>query len=747
MRRHDGAFCLLLALLLLAARVVIIDHRILSVTSIPLHDMFHGTAFVATSLHSLRLDGDIAWWNPISQLGYAQYYLGFFSPMAPTYGNVVFVAWSWLALGLAHLNVLVPEYIQYVVLNYLVFVLLAFVAFLWFCSQLFAHRATVALAGIVFAFSGIGLWNSAWFYFQEAFTFFFLAGTAIGALQRPVPARIALLALATVIQTASFNYWTLYNSWFALVLFGSYAAFHGNQVRRLGRRLLALVKRSWAWKAALVGTAITLVVWAGLIATVAGDQASAYDRFGQGFGIEDALEQIPGMVDFASRLFNPTADTTQRFSWQIMHNARYLGATLLPLLVLLTVQRWGRRERWLAASALGVAVVCVGHPLLLAVWTVIPGMNRIRHLFYFYTHHLQLLLLLLAAASLQSLLERRVRSTTRRALLRTAVGTAVMLAFVLVELVVASAWLPNQGAALGSAFSFTLLAGVSAVLLGRFVVAPTSVNRRVLVGTLLVLTAVDLTRYFWIIERADLEFTATKRFQAALAEPLPQEVQDAFRRPWPLPDLAGGFQGGLARVLPVESELWPNNRYVTSKRLFERVGVFGMLGIRVIGEPPPPPTEPTFFPSTRVVRGGDEVPSDDEQVDVSVLRVESEQVAPESAPGSRSRRTHEPLAYRFRKWSYNGFTIDIDVPGDGWLLLPQLFDPAWAILVDGRREQPARADHAFLAIPVSAGPRTITMDYRPLARSLYWPATVLLGLTCALLVGLAVASRQRLAGA
>ena len=50
----------------------------------------------------------------------------------------------------------------------------------------------------------------------------------------------------------------------------------------------------------------------------------------------------------------------------------------------------------------GILVVCLARPYLLAVWSFIPGMNRIQHEFYFYTHHLQLYLVLLAALAWNS---------------------------------------------------------------------------------------------------------------------------------------------------------------------------------------------------------------------------------------------------------------------------------------------------------------------------------------------------------
>src|SRR5438093_10283656 len=82
--RSPLAFCLLVAVGLLATRLAIVDYRFLIQTTLPPHDMYQGAAFFATNLHALRLEGDLAWWNPTAIFGYAQYYQSFLSPLAPT---------------------------------------------------------------------------------------------------------------------------------------------------------------------------------------------------------------------------------------------------------------------------------------------------------------------------------------------------------------------------------------------------------------------------------------------------------------------------------------------------------------------------------------------------------------------------------------------------------------------------------------------------------------------------------------
>lgn len=71
------------------------------------------------------------------------------------------------------------------------------------------------------------------------------------------------------------------------------------------------------------------------------------------------------------------------------------------------------------------------------------------------------------------------------------------------------------------------------------------------------------------------------------------------------------------------------------------------------------------------------------------------------------------------------------------MLLPQVLDAAWRIRVDGRRQTPVRAEYALMAVPVGPGPHTIAMRYRPLARTLYWPASGMLLVTSMVLAGVA----------
>jgi hypothetical protein len=61
--------------------------------------------------------------------------------------------------------------------------------------------------------------------------------------------------------------------------------------------------------------------------------------------------------------------------------------------------------------------------------------------------------------------------------------------------------------------------------------------------------------------------------------------------------------------------------------------------------------------------------------------------------------------------------VEAEVEGDGFVVLLDTYDPAWAARVDGRPERVRRANVAFMAVRVPAGRHVVELAYRP--RSLY----------------------------
>jgi hypothetical protein len=84
------------------------------------------------------------------------------------------------------------------------------------------------------------------------------------------------------------------------------------------------------------------------------------------------------------------------------------------------------------------------------------------------------------------------------------------------------------------------------------------------------------------------------------------------------------------------------------------------------------------------------------------------------------------FTYTWEEWRYNTFGVDMHAPQAGWLLIKQIYDPLWKLTLDGQPVQPVRANFVGMAIPLPQGQHQLRMDYRPIARSLYWPAGLVL---------------------
>jgi hypothetical protein len=701
LRRSPITFCLALAFALVVLRVVLHDHATFRLEVVPNHDMSQGFAFFATNIHSAALAGEPAWWNPIGGIGYAQYYQSFLSPLAPTTHHIVFILWSQMIRGLALVGVRLPEYHQYLVVNFLVLPFLAYAAWIAFTQQLFRRRTTIVLLAIAYAFSGIGLWHSAWFYFQEPFSVFLLLAAYLAAMRRPTPARLALLGLAAVLQATSFNYWTLYNLFFYGIVFAVHAWTHPPQLRRFGRRLAALFAGPLRWRAlAVTGLGLaTVATWGILLGSIVREQAGNYERIayrdrgeGEHFSMETAIGRAAELRHYTLELFNPTiAKAIDHYGFKTgrlsnpMHDARYLGCVLLPFLLLVPVMTWRRRERWLIVVAAGILVVCLASPMVAAAWKTIPMMDRIQHVFYFYSHYWQIVVLLLAGCGVDAALRRSLDAATRRRFIGVSVVLLTVTLVCCLVFAAVSHLFPYGDRILQANLLAATLTLFTAAAVMQSQLRPGAASRRLLALICVVLLTGDLTRYFREVSLLDRHFTP---HHVANPVPLPRSTQRLLRQAWPDPDRL--FDGGLAERAPIRNHFWPENNYLVAKRLLE----LGDLK-----------SEVTFAPETPLAFRRNAEP----QREVTAVR---------------------------RRWSYNRFEFEVTAPNDGWLLMRQLHDPCWHVSIDGQSSAISPANVVSMTTPISAGTHRVVLDYRPLARSLYGPACWLLeaSLAAALLV-------------
>lgn len=705
------AFCLLASVAAILLRFLLFESCLLRRTCVPNHDMSQGVAFFATNCHSLRLTGDIAWWNPISREGYAQYFQSFLSPLAPTPHHITFIIWAFGLRLLAWLNVGTPsEYLQYIVFNYILLPFLTYWALGEFARRLFRHRAAVLLVIVVYALSSIGLWNAAWFYFQESFTLFFLLGCFIRAMQRPGRAEIGLLAAAALVQLSSLNYWSIYNALFVLLFCGTYIAFHPREAPRLVVESFRLIQHDRSARIAISLAAVTAVMWMGLIASTAHEQGHSYLRTNIA---EPAASRIKSIRTFTAELFNPGIEIALEnypvksiFGGEPpIHNARYLGVTLLPLLALVPFLRWQRETAWLMMLAFELFVVCLAPPFLAGPVSKVPYLNHIQHLFYFYTAHWQLLVVLLAARGLDASLGSMDSKLHAR------------LAYVARALIALGAVLAVAAWMLGDHlpgirrhpyyYVRMFLLGIASTLVAYELLVARTQREKGAWGLLLISTlAVDLSLYFRHCSRLDKSFTLGLW---GVPDPLPPEYRQRLLEPMPMPDPALGMGAGLDRAIPITNSFWPENTYLiptTQRELSSHPEARGDLLLN---------RQLDFYPRARPPPNPLVLLHDEDVVDPH-------------------------FETRWVSWRYNSFSFWVTNSHEGWIFLRRTFDPLWQFTVDGKPAPARAANYVGTALHVHPGSHEINGSYRPIGRTLYWPASALLVMTLSLLLFPAVAN-------
>jgi hypothetical protein len=310
-----------------------------------------------------------------------------------------------------------------------------------------------------------------------------------------------------------------------------------------------------------------------------------------------------------------------------------------------------------------------------AAWKTIPMMDRIQHVFYFYSHYWQIVVLLLAGCGIDAALRRSLDAATRWRFIGASVVVLTATLVGCVVLAAVSHLFPYgdsilQGNLLGATLT---LFTVAAVLQSQL--RPSATSRRLLELICVVLLTGDLTRYFREVCLLDRQFTP---HHVANPVPLPRSTQRLLRSAWPDPDRL--FDGGLAERAPIRNHFWPENNYLVAKRLLE---------VRDLK------SEVTLAPETHLAFRRDAEP----QREVTATR---------------------------RTWSYNRFEFDVTAPTDGWLLVHQLYDPCWHVSIDGQAFAIAPANVVSMTTPIAAGTHRVVLDYRPFARNLYGPACWLL---------------------
>ncbi|NJL94858.1 MAG: hypothetical protein HC915_14645 [Anaerolineae bacterium] len=602
------------------------------------------------------------------------------------------------------------------------------------CSLLFRQRLTLLFCGLVYSLSGIGLWQGAWFYFQEFGTLFFLLAALLSYLQRPSLAHGCWVLGALLIQIASANYWTVYNAPFALLLLGAFAFLYPKRVR-------AALITPWRGARRAPGLALVLAVplvlttalWGATLAEASAEVAT-YVRPGtqnQAYTAYDALDITRETSAYVLGLFNPSPGALPEglAYFERMHYLRYLGGLVLPLLAALPLLPWRRREVWLLGVAVGTLIIALAPPPLLRLWEATPFLDRVRHFFHFYTHFWQLAVLWLSAGALDRLLRMSLSDVLRQRLNLVWSGLAVGAG---VGLTLAFLWADTRTdpRTIEAWVLFCLLLGANSVLLARLGLARRAYLRQSVQIALLVLLAAELSNYFWQANHLDHHFTQFRWTE--IKAPLPGSITERLSQPWLGGEAGLGFGGGLAANMPVPNDFWPENDYLVPGIVAELLDDIPAWREVAYGYAPL-----TFFPLAQVetapetaeIAGQVHDPTTGPRLAWTLLVHDHPAPAEALADPGPTPATPEPFNFQFLSWAYNRFTIEVAVPQAGWVVLHQLHDPNWQLRVNDAERPFWRANQVNIALPLAPGTYQIRLDYQPAARTLYWLAVAALQAT------------------
>ncbi len=695
---REIAVALSIGAVLCAIRLAMFDYPVFfGFRGIPNHDSLSAAAAFNSSLHALRIEGDIAWWLPGPDGGYAQYYNFFLSPLAPTAGSPEFIAWSSLIWLASMVGIVVPEYAQFLVFNWMLMPSLAYAALVLLARGYCQTWLAPTLFGAVYAFGGLGIWNNAWMFYQEWFHIFLMLW-ALDAFSRG-SSRGTLLALAgsLFLLVASANYWTVFAVWFVAVWTGAHV-FLNLPRWRAAVRWTALLH--WSGGGAGVALAVASLASVAAVATVGLvylEQDGQHVRASTAAGLYslDQVWQRAHHTDvrfFTTELFNPVIERAIT-GYKVVneaHNAVYIGAMLLPLLMVFLVTPWRRRDMHLFIVFGFLCSIVTISGLFLLAWQITPGLNRIQHMFYFYHYFFRLVVALMACIALDRLAASWTAAETgpasRAAMAAVALGGAgLAFLFLASEQFQAPLWAadatmtPNHRLqSIGLASLLVLLGGL---LVYRIGVERSKSRRLILLGLFVLICTGDLVRYYWRASIADQTMTVAWRGVQPKDGALHPAVAAALAKPWPPAFAEGEFPPKLYGLMPITTGFWPQNEFNPTMAVTQFRGL--------------PPSERSRFETVSLAGASPAL----DQADVALDG---------SAVSMRPLRT-----------GYNGAVLEIEAQRAGFLVIPLNFDPYWRATVDGVAAKVARAAGRLVAVPVGAGRHTVELTYAPPSRSVY----------------------------
>jgi hypothetical protein len=716
-------FSLAVALSICMLRIAIFDGPVFfAYRGIPNHDILSGITAFGSSMYELRTAGDIAWWLP-SNIGGGDpgYYNFFLSPLAPTAGSPAFLLWGACIKLLAIFHVIIAEYRQFLVFNYILMPILAYSALFLLATRLCTNFSIQILIVFAYAFSGTGIWNNAWMYYQEWACIFLFFWSLDLFISKPTPLSFLALCISILNYAASASYWTLFSSWILLSALGLHVLYFRPHWRRVGPWMRAAVFSSRRLVIAGGLVVLSCGLWGATQATVYVEQSHNHMRsqdpngFKNGFTLNDVYSraQETDIRFFSIELFDPIVERPLNH-YQVInpaHSARYIGISFLPLIVIFFLFPWQRRDHILFGLFLLTTSVCLTSGLFLLLWEITPGMTVQRHIFYFYQYFLQLTLIFMGCRALDQLVTLRGKwPKSARAVL---IGASIlgMVGFAFLFMTAESYGIPGSAYAVGPfqapgtlqdpklksiGFAAFLLILSSAVI---FRIGDVKrMFSRVYVIALLIVVGGDLMHFYWRASIADQQFTQYWRGIKLTNDKLPKPLIQALKAPW-----SADHQDDLYYNLPIANlALFPVN---------------------------------SFNPSANVRHFNELTPERQAELTPNGAICLASEIGPTSEGDAVACDTSASvLTSRYLDWDYNGETLEVSASRPGLAILRINYDSNWEITVDGSAVTTQLANVRMMAFKLDKGDHAIKLDYRPKSRILYHLAAPMTLITLFLLL-------------
>lgn len=124
--------------------------------------------------------------------------------------------------------------------------------------------------------------------------------------------------------------------------------------------------------------------------------------------------------------------------------------------------------------------------------------------------------------------------------------------------------------------------------------------------------------------------------------------------------------------------------------------------------------------------------------EIPVFLEENQSLAFDSPPVEFGRA--EPVKMEYTRPHSDKMRVRFRSPYDGIMVIQENYSPFWGAILDGEKVEILRANHAFMAVPVSAGEHELIVEYKPKAFYMGWSVGGAAWMAVLIWVGMALRS-------